>query len=140
LHIPFPLHQQKPHHRWCYKNHSRYTWENNSLFFYPNIVKEAVNLYNTWPHKAFDCEFSPTDAQSYKPFKERNITYKAEDIQKKQAAANFISCKPHNIFLIHLNTSKTDIPRATKKYNIFSKLAEFIGYDHGNVCCKVLEK
>jgi hypothetical protein len=58
----------------------------------------------------------------------------------RREAAGFFIYRPGNILLVHVDMIKTNIPRATKRRATFNRLAEFIGYEHGNVCCKVLEK
>jgi hypothetical protein len=61
-------------------------------------------------------------------------------MHRKQEVAGFFIYRPGNILLVHINMSKTNIPRATKRRATFNRLAEFIGYEQGNVCYKVLEK
>jgi hypothetical protein len=44
--------------------------EDNSLFFRPDIVSEAVEIYNKRPHQAFNYEFTPAEVQSHKALEE----------------------------------------------------------------------
>jgi hypothetical protein len=117
--------------------------EDNSLFFWSDIVSEAVEIYNIQPHQAFNYEFTPAEVQSHKALEEcfiRNNINRAQEMHKKQEAAGFFMYHPGNNFLVHVDMTKVHVPHATKRRVIFNRLAEFIGYEHGNVCCKVLGK
>jgi hypothetical protein len=73
--------------------------------------------------------------QSHKALEEcfiRDNIIKAQEMHKKQEAAGFFMYRPGNILLVHIDMTKTHIPRATKRRSTFNRLAEFIGYEHGN--------
>jgi hypothetical protein len=117
--------------------------EDNSLFFWPDIVSEAVELHNNRLYQAFNYEFTPAEVQSHKALEEcfiRDNINRAQEMHKKQEAAGFFMYRSGNILLIHIDMTKAHILRTSKRRATFNRLAEFIGYEHGNVCCKVLEK
>jgi hypothetical protein len=117
--------------------------EGKYLFFFPDIVSEAVDEYNHRPHQAFNYEFTPAEVQSHKALEEcfiRDNIVRAQEMHKKQETSGFLMYRPGNILLVHIDMTKTGIPRATKRRATFNRFAEFIGYERGNVCCKVLEK
>jgi hypothetical protein len=117
--------------------------KDNSLFFKPDIVSEAVDMYNNRPHQDFNYESTPSEVQSHKALEEcffRDNISRAQKMHKKQEVAGFFMYRPGNILLVHVDMLKVHMPRATKRRATFNRLAEFIGYEYGSVRCKVLEK
>jgi hypothetical protein len=103
-------------------------------------VLQAVEQYNNTPHAAFDYRYTPAEVQANHELEQvfiRENQYRLDEINKLQHEAGLFNYKPGNILLIHLDTSKE--PTAMQKHRrIFNRLAEFIGYEYGNVRCRIL--
>jgi hypothetical protein len=114
--------------------------ENQNNLFDTDMVREAVERYNTSPHSSFNYEFTPEQVQMNPDLEEYYIRQQMallQDVKNLQIEEGFFNYKHGDILLIHLDESKTQ-KKLTRKRRAFNKLAEFSNYENGNVKCKVL--
>ena len=60
------------------------------------------------------------------------------EIQRKQLMKGLLTYRRGNIIIVHADYGKTE-KKHEKKRRVFNELAEFIGYDNGNVKCLLLK-
>jgi hypothetical protein len=115
--------------------------ENHMMFYRFDIVKGAVDEYDT-PHSAFNYEFTPKEVQMHKDLEEyyiRENMRRLDEVKVLQFTEGLLFYRPGDILLIHVDFKKTD-QKLAKTRRTFNHLATFLGYDHGNIVCKVIYK
>jgi hypothetical protein len=116
--------------------------ENPVQFYEPENIQKAVNEYNNSRHAAFNHEYTPREVQMHKDLEEyyiRENMNRAEEVKLMQSVEGLFLYKPGDVLLIHHDFSKT-ADKLNKTRRTFNRLAEFLGYDHGNVVCRVLRR
>jgi hypothetical protein len=116
--------------------------ENQDLLYDPKNMTKVVAVYNTRPHAAFDYRFTPKQAQLNPDIEEfyiRENMKRCEEVTQLQREAGLFEYKPGNILLIHLDKAKTS-DMFNKKRRAFNELAMFVGYQNGNVVCRLLKR
>jgi hypothetical protein len=106
----------------------------------PDKVTAVVNKYNNTPHSAFNHEFTPFEVQSNLETEDyfiRENSYKLQEIKQLQRNEGLFNYQSGNILHIHLSELKTE-QKFDKRRRNFDKLVEFIGYEFGNVVCRLL--
>ena len=62
---------------------------------------------------------------------------KLNKVLEYQQDEGYLSYKPGNILMVHIDTGKT-AEKMTKRRVFYDRLAEFIEYKYGNVICRLL--
>lgn len=131
----------------------------------PQLMKQMVDWYNNTPHSSlrllnpnyelFDGEadkyysmaqpkyiyLTPNQMQHNRDLEWQFIRMKKlelHEIQRKQLMKGLLTYRRGNIIIVHTDYGKTE-KKHEKKRRVFNELAEFIGYDNGNVKCLLLK-
>jgi hypothetical protein len=99
-------------------------------------VMAAIRQYNNTYHKAIDC--TPTQMMCNPEWENQYIRYCRKKLKWILFNQRFLQNYEHgNILFVHLEFARTS-KKFEKQRRFWNRIAVFLRYDHGNVCCQVI--
>ena len=103
----------------------------------PGQLQQIVDYYNDTVHKSIGC--TPKEMHKDPELEYQYIRWcerKLGKVLEYQKDHGYLDYQPGNIIMVHIDTGKT-AEKMTKRRVFYDRLAEFIGYEYGNVKCKL---